>query len=50
MCEQCEHLEKKISHYRGFLRHPFDPLTRERIEGLIRELEERKAMLHEAAS
>jgi hypothetical protein len=46
MCEQCNEIANKISHYREFLKQPFDSLTVERIAALIRELEQRKALLH----
>jgi hypothetical protein len=46
MCEQCNEIANKISHYREFLKQPFDSLTVERIAALIRELEQRKAVLH----
>jgi hypothetical protein len=48
MCEECFELEKKISHYRGFLTHRFDPLTEERIKQAVRDLEHRKATFEEA--
>jgi len=48
MCKHCDELDHKISRYCGFLNQPFDSLTKERIKGLIRELEERKNMLHES--
>jgi hypothetical protein len=41
MCEQCEKIREKISHYRGFLGQRFDPLTEQRIEALIADLESR---------
>jgi TATA-binding protein-associated factor Taf7 len=46
MCERCNEIEKKISHYRRFLNQRFDPLTEQRITEAIKELEERKAALH----
>jgi hypothetical protein len=48
MCNQCDNLQKKISHYRDFLDR-FDPLTDERIRAQIEELEQRKEAMHEAA-
>jgi hypothetical protein len=46
MCEQCNEISNKILHYREILKQPFDSLTVERIAALIRELEQRKALLH----
>jgi hypothetical protein len=46
MCEKCSKIDNKICHYREFLKQPFDSLTVERIASLIRELEQRKALLH----
>jgi len=48
MCNQCDHLQKKILHYRDFLDR-FDRLTDERIRALIEELEQRKEAMHKAA-
>jgi hypothetical protein len=45
MCEKCNEIDKKISHYREFLKHPFDSVTVERIASLVRELEQRKASI-----
>jgi hypothetical protein len=49
MCIQCDDLQKKIGHYRGFL-GKFDPLTEQRIGGLIADLELRKDSFHKGAS
>jgi hypothetical protein len=46
MCETCIEIDKKIEHYRRFLEQPFDPLTIERIKGLIADLERQKKALH----
>ena len=46
MCEECVTLEKKIAHYRQFLKQRFDALTQERIEEAVKELESQKAALH----
>jgi hypothetical protein len=50
MCKECELLEKKISHFRGFLTEAFDPLTIDRIRALILDLEKRRAELHYESS
>jgi hypothetical protein len=49
MCDQCDKLQEKISHYRVFLTKGFDPLTHQRIEALIADLERRKETIHCAA-
>ncbi len=46
MCEQCEQLETAIRRYRKFVAQGLDPLTIERINELIRELEQRRQILH----
>jgi hypothetical protein len=46
MCEKCFILQKKITHYREFLKQRFDPQTEERIAETIKELEQQKAALH----
>jgi hypothetical protein len=46
MCDQCNKLEEKLSHYHRFLTNRFDPLTEERIKALIAELKRQKAALH----
>jgi hypothetical protein len=46
MCEQCQNLQKQIIHYRQFLKQRFDPLTEERIEAMIAELEQRIEAMH----
>jgi hypothetical protein len=46
MCDQCDKLEEKISHYRLFLTRGFDPLTEERIRALIANLEQQKERMH----
>jgi hypothetical protein len=46
MCEQCQTLQKQILHYRQFLKQRFDPLTEERIQAMIAELELRKEAMH----
>ena len=42
MCDQCDKLKEKISHYRRFLDQRFDALTEERIKALISDLERPK--------
>jgi len=49
MCDQCDKLQEKISHYRVFLTKGFDPLTQERIEALIADLQRQKETMHSAA-
>ena len=39
MCEKCTELDEKIAHYRRFTTFPFDPLTSDRIERLIDDLQ-----------
>ena len=46
MCEECTKLDEKIQRYRKFVAQGLDALTVARIQGLIKELEERKASLH----
>ena len=46
MCEQCDKLKEKISHYRRFLDSRFDALTEERIKALITDLERQKEAMH----
>ena len=48
MCDQCDQLQKKISHFREFL-GKFDPLTDDRMKAMIVELERRKDAMHKAA-
>jgi len=49
MCDQCDQLQKQISHYRRFLSQRFDPLTEQRMKATIIELEQRKDAIHKAA-
>jgi hypothetical protein len=46
MCEQCVELDKKIEHYRGLIARIADPLTNERVEKLIEEMQTQKSALH----
>lgn len=46
MCDHCDKLEEKISHYRLFLNQRFDPLTEERIRALIADLERQRETMH----
>jgi hypothetical protein len=46
MCEQCEKLEAKLRRYRRLVTLALDPLTIERINALIAELELAKKALH----
>lgn len=48
MCNKCEELDQKITRYRRFVTGLFDPLTDERITGLIEGLERQKENLHSA--
>jgi hypothetical protein len=45
MCEQCRQFDAKILRYRSFVAQGLDSLTTERINGLIQELQQRKAAL-----
>ena len=42
MCEKCQQLQTAIMRYRKFVAQGLDPLTIERINGLILELQQRK--------
>jgi hypothetical protein len=46
MCQACQQLDSKIKHYRLVATQGFDGLTTERINELIKELEQRKAAMH----
>ncbi len=46
MCNECDELEATIQHYRRFVTQGFDPLTVERINAFIKELERRKKDFH----
>jgi len=46
MCEKCMKLENKITHYRRFTTHAFDPLTTRRIESLIENLQRERDAMH----
>ncbi len=51
MCNKCVELDKKITHFRRFVTgYLFDPLTDDRIKGLIRDLERQKEAFHSAHS
>jgi hypothetical protein len=50
MCEECEKLREKITHYRQFLKQRFDPLTEERMKQVIADLERRKKAMHQGES
>ena len=50
MCDHCDKIGEKISHYRLFLNNRFDPLTEERIKALIAELERQKKTMHSSAA
>jgi hypothetical protein len=50
MCEECEKLQGKITHYRQFLKQRFDPLTEERMKQVIADLERRKKVMHQGES
>jgi hypothetical protein len=50
MCEECEKLRGKITHYRQFLKQRFDPLTEERMKQVIADLEQRKKAMHQGES
>jgi TATA-binding protein-associated factor Taf7 len=46
MCDECDRLEAKIQHYRQFVKQGLDPLTVERINTFVKELEQRKENMH----
>ena len=46
MCDECAEFDKTIAKYRRINREAFDPLTTERIERAITEMEARKVALH----
>jgi hypothetical protein len=46
MCEKCEQLSAAIARYRWFVAQALDPLTTERINALIQELDQRKKEMH----
>jgi hypothetical protein len=50
MCEECEKLQGKITHYRQLLKQRFDHLTEERMKQLIADLERRKKAIHQGES
>jgi hypothetical protein len=47
MCEECDVLQQKITHFRRFLAVALDPLTTERIKGAVAEYERRILAKHE---
>ena len=50
MCEKCQELDQKITHYRRFTKEPFDALTLERIKDLVSALEQQRGAMHEGAA
>jgi len=46
MCTECQRLQKKIALYREIVERAIDPLTPERFNGLIKDLEQCKAAVH----
>jgi hypothetical protein len=46
MCDKCQQLESDIKRYRRLVAMGLDPLTIERVNELIRELEQRKEAMH----
>lgn len=46
MCDECNDLDRRILHYRTFLKQRFDVLTEERIQELIADLEQEKTAKH----
>ena len=50
MCEKCTELTAKIDHYRWFTIQSFDRLTKQRIEGLICDLEQIRDSMHPATN
>ena len=48
VCHKCIELDEKIEHYRWISRSINDRLTIDRIEGLIKDLQDQKVALHAA--
>jgi hypothetical protein len=46
MCDKCQQLETNIQRYRRLVAMCLDPLTIERVNELIQELEQRKEAMH----
>jgi hypothetical protein len=46
MCDKCQQLESKIQRYGKFVTQGLDPLTIERINRLIQQLEQEKQAMH----
>ena len=46
MCDECAQLDKVISQHLRMLRQGFDPLTIERINEAVVDMERQKAALH----
>jgi hypothetical protein len=46
MCDKCQQLENTIRHYRQLISQCFDRITVERVNELIRELQQRKEAMH----
>jgi hypothetical protein len=46
MCDECLKLETQIRHCKKIVAQYFDPLTTERINALILELQQRKDAMH----
>lgn len=49
MCDKCLDIDKAISKFREVIRQGFDPLTTNRVNDAIAEMEQRKIMLHPMA-
>jgi hypothetical protein len=46
MCEKCKELDETISHYQRLAAFPYDPLTAERITGVIADLQQKRDAMH----
>jgi hypothetical protein len=46
MCDKCDKLDKKIEHYQSLMAMVPDPLTVERVEELIKQMQAQKVELH----
>lgn len=46
MCKACRKLDEIISHYQVLAAFPFDPLTAERISGVIVDLQQKRDAMH----
>ena len=50
MCKKCKELDEKIAHFRQFTFAALDPLTIDRIKGLVADLQRERDTLHQSAA